>query len=260
MTQSFKLSIQLSSILICISIVTTSCRKNKIIPNRNDKELIVAEPITEKLIKEFLLFERALNLKIIGRQMCGSTYLFQNYTFRLQEGQLINNQYFYNIQRKFVYKDNCGLIIDNYDWIDLNVLYRYSFSDKIAYLYQTINDQNPIELFDFNVNVGDLVELDSSINSIMIIEEVGNITLQGQIFPMVTGKLEGQSTYSSYKIIVVPFAPNPFFIDQELSNYYDIIWDNDDFCAYSLESERYSIMTSTYNDTLIFNSYFWHTH
>jgi hypothetical protein len=116
-----------------------------------------------------------------------------------------------------------------------------------------INDQNPIELFNFNVNIGDLVELDSSINSMMIVEEIGNMSIEGQIFPMITGKLEGQD------IIAVPFAPNPFFIDQKLSNYYGIMWDDDDFCRYSMESERYSIQTSTYKDTLIFNSYFYHT-
>jgi hypothetical protein len=132
MTQTFKLI----RILTYISILISSCKKDKIIPNKNEQAFIATESITEKFIKEFLLFERSLNLKIVGHQMCGSTYLFQNYTFRLQKGQLVNNQYFYTIQRKFVYKDECASIIDNYDWIDLDVLYRYSFSDKIAYLYQ----------------------------------------------------------------------------------------------------------------------------
>lgn len=215
-----------------------SCSKQSVEP---EKSIFTPQ---EQYISNFIHFERALGLKVRGYQQCGSTYLWQRHFFRLREGQLQNNQYFYSLEKRQLFTNSCGETVQETAWAAANGLYRYDFDQKIGYHYTGLSDQNPTILFDFNVAVGDVVLLDASHEAQLVVTSVTQEMIQNISFPVVEGQIvnyknnplystnDNVSNNTNGTVVLTPYSPNPFWFDQDLAAYSGIGWSEDDFCGY----------------------------
>jgi hypothetical protein len=176
--------------------------------------------------------------------LCGAPNLFLTSSIRFQYGFNHNNNYFYSIQKKIIKSNDC-VVLDSGNWQTLNVLYRYSFSDKKALIYSSVNDSFPEVIFDFNCSIGDTIMLNQERQIRLKVTNFDQQIIQGISFPLVKGTLISYSNTGipspldydlevssspTNEITISPFSPNPYWTGYSLTTLFQTPWGYNDFC------------------------------
>ena len=139
--------------------------------------------------------------------------------YRFVQGIQNNDMYFYGIEKRFVesFLSQTGAEpswADTSNWQQFSKYYRYSLDENKSYLYNSLNDSNPIVLFDFNVTSGDTINLASHIPNYNVFVEVlsiSNDNIGNLNYPVINCKLV--SCLNCY-LTISPDLPNPFAFEE----------------------------------------------
>lgn len=202
--------------IICLIISSASllsCEKEE------SKSSVNQVNITEDFIIEFTnsLIKSSMTHYCFENSITLSEKYTGSIEYRIAQGVQIGNHYFYSVQSRFNEKflSQTG-VEQSWDqigqWED-KLLYRYSFSEKKAYLYSMTDDPSPKVLFDFNVSIGDTVDLGSHISNFsypVIITAENSININNHQFPNFEARpINSLNTF----IQLSPDLPNPFAFD-----------------------------------------------
>ena len=161
-------------VLICSVLFLNSCKREEVLIEK--QETTIAETVNPSISEhEMSFFSRVL---IDGEERgClfygdGSQYDW-NVDYRITEGHQTDDKVFYPLEKKwevnFKYAHfEEGHIMDLHDswrrkieWTETGELYRYDPNQKLAFLYDSEEDQNPETIMDFNLAVGDTWDLNT---------------------------------------------------------------------------------------------------
>lgn len=223
---------------IFFAFVLFSC--HKIEPSK-DETNVNENNKTECYIPEFTNYVSDLTVSLRGWDgLCGGSSLYHTNSIRFQAGFMHNDNYFYSIQKKIIRSNDCDTL-ESGNWQTLNVLYRYSFTEKKALIYSSVTDSLPEVLFDFNCTIGDTIMLNSERQIRMRVTNVDQQIIQGISFPMVRGTIISYSNSGipspldydlevSSEITISPFSPNPYWMGTTLEPLFQIPWSYNEFC------------------------------
>ncbi|MEX1002415.1 MAG: hypothetical protein WDZ35_09915 [Crocinitomicaceae bacterium] len=234
-----------------LTIITLlSCKKEEVIEPEQGQIFTNKNVGKERHEPKFGDYESELKIQLGSANSCNNPHSFISiaYHYKLEEGVMNNENYFYHLYRKTDY-----LYPNNYqvqEWHNTGILYRYDYQNKKAYIYSSLNDPSPKLLMDFNLEVGDQIEIPES-GSKFNVDSVGSELINGQQYPLLYGHLiiepyekrSGPSNapynirenhsqwYENVKssIQLSPYYPNPLYFDHTMDYYWSHDWSFNDF-------------------------------
>jgi len=202
---------------LCLFFVLFSCKK--------EKTQEVTEELSAAVQDQYLAEVTSSLMNSSLGQAChdNSITLAESYQamfeYRFIEGEQVNGAYLYGIEKRFreTFFSQTGMETswaDTSDWQPISKYYRYAFDENISYLYNGLNDPNPLVLFDFNVLPGDTVNLTSHLPNYDILVEILDVSylnVNNLNYPIVSCKL---ASCSNCFFTLSPDLPNPFAFEE----------------------------------------------
>lgn len=198
-------------LMLSLSFVFLSCKKEQTPEdelNQMTSDQYISK-ITASRLKSTLAHDCHDNSFTLAEQYRSS------FEYRFVQGTQINNNYFYKIEKRYIesFLSQTGFEpswSDTSAWVEQTIYYRYSFNDNKSYLYASLNDPNPTLIFDFNVNIGDTVNIASHITNYDQFVEVLDVSyenINNLNYPIIHCKLV--SCLNCY-LTISPDLPNPY--------------------------------------------------
>jgi hypothetical protein len=221
-------------ITLFIGLTILSCRKDEVILINLPIEEI--EQPKEQFIDAFSNYTAEQEITINSHpEGDGPVYsITQKFNYKMYPSVEQGGNFLYKITKysQYLYDNNPYTISGT----EIMGYYRYDFKNKISYHYNSIEDQNPRIVLDFNVNIGDTIILDynSYANTPIqfVVEEVGNELIDEILLPKISGyyirnyELPNQTNYHTS---ITPIFPNLFFIDNNFNYYLHHDWQHSNF-------------------------------
>lgn len=203
--------------ILSLSLLMISCKKEKNTETNSSASQFISDQyipeITASRLKSTLAEDCHDHSLTLAEQYRSS------FEYRFAPGTQSNDKYFYHIERRHLesLSSQTGMESswsDTGSWEQQPNYYRYSQSEKKAYLVTSLNDPNPVLLFDFNVNVGDTINIASHLSNYDQYVEVLHVTselVDNLDYPVVSCRL---LSCSNCYFTVSPDLPNPLAFEE----------------------------------------------